>query len=245
MSNLVGNVFDIVRNSFVDGPGMRTVVFFKGCNLNCQWCHNPEGKSFDRQLLFYKDKCANCGICKKVCPYGLSDCDYCGKCEFYCVNGARKIAGKKYGVDELFLEIEKDCNLYKETNGGVTFSGGECMLQIDFLEAMLKKCQASKIHTAVDTAGNVSWEYFERIIPYTDLFLYDVKCIAESLHMHYTDVSNKKILDNLIQLSSIVRDKIFIRIPVINEFNGNMNEMQKIAKFLRELKLDKVELLPY
>ena len=230
MTNLVCNVFDIVRNSFVDGPGIRTVVFFKGCNLNCQWCHNPEGKSFERQLLFYKDKCKNCGLCKQVCPYALLKCDYCGKCEFYCVHSARKIAGKAYDVEELFFEIEKDCNLYQETNGGVTFSGGECMLQIDFLESILKKCRANKIHTAVDTAGNVPWEYFERIIPYTDLFLYDVKCITESLHINYTDVSNQRILENLIRLSAICLDKIRIRIPVINEFNGNIKEMQNIWK---------------
>ena len=146
-------IFDIQRGSYVDGPGIRTTVFFKGCNLQCKWCHNPESQSKNKQILFYKEKCTGCGKCKSVCPYALEKCDFCGKCALYCPNDAREICGKEYTVEEVLSEILKDKDYYNAT-GGVTFSGGECMLQIDFLKAILKKCKENGIHTAVDTAGN-------------------------------------------------------------------------------------------
>ena len=151
-------IFDIQRNSFVDGPGIRTTVFFKGCNLKCKWCHNPESQSAKRQMMFYADKCTGCGKCKEVCPNGLKSCGFCGKCELYCPNDARKICGREYTVDEVFAEIVKDKSFYDNSGGGATFSGGECMLQPDFLCEILKKCKENGIHTAVDTAGNVPWE---------------------------------------------------------------------------------------
>ena len=236
-------IFDIERGSFVDGPGIRTTVFFKGCNLRCKWCHNPESQSKDKQILFYRDKCTGCGKCKSVCPYHFEQCDFCGRCALYCPNDARKICGKEYTVEEVLSEILKDQAYYGES-GGVTFSGGECMLQIDFLKAILEKCKANGVHTAVDTAGNVPWEYFEKILPYTDLFLYDVKCISEDLHKDGTGVSNRLILENLQKLSD-KNAEIVVRIPVIPEFNGNDYEMQKIADYLKDLRISKVELLPY
>lgn len=236
-------IFDIQRGSFVDGPGIRTTVFFKGCNLQCKWCHNPESQSKNKQILFYRDKCTGCGKCKSVCPYHFEQCDFCGRCALYCPNDAREICGKEYTVEEVLSEILKDKEYYNET-GGVTFSGGECMLQIDFLKALLEKCKENGIHTAVDTAGNVSWEYFEKILPHTDLFLYDVKCFSEDLHKDGTGVSNRLILENLQRLSKN-KAEIVVRIPVIPEFNGNDYEMQKIADYLKDLRIKKVELLPY
>jgi len=236
-------IFDIERSSFVDGPGIRTTVFFKGCNLRCEWCHNPESQSKSKQILFYRDKCTGCGKCKSVCPYHFEQCDFCGRCALYCPNDARKICGKEYTVEEVLSEILKDKAYYGES-GGVTFSGGECMLQIDFLKAILEKCKANGVHTAVDTAGNVPWEYFEKILPYTDLFLYDVKCISEDLHKDGTGVSNRLILENLQKLSD-KNAEIIVRVPVIPEFNGNGYEMQKIADYLKDLRIKKVELLPY
>ena len=236
-------IFDIERGSFVDGPGIRTTVFFKGCNLQCKWCHNPESQSKNKQILFYRDKCTGCGKCKSVCPYAFEKCDFCGKCALYCPQDARKICGKEYTVEEVLSEILKDKEYYGNS-GGVTFSGGECMLQIDFLKAILEKCKENGVHTAVDTAGNVSWEYFEKILPHTDLFLYDVKCFSEDLHKDGTGVSNRLILENLQKLSEN-KAEIIIRIPVIPEFNGNLCEMQKIANLLNGLKISKVELLPY
>ena len=236
-------IFDIERGSFVDGPGIRTTVFFKGCNLRCKWCHNPESQSKNKQILFYRDKCTGCGKCKSVCPYHFEQCDFCGKCALYCPQDARKICGKEYTVEEVLSEILKDKAYYGES-GGVTFSGGECMLQIDFLKAILEKCKENGVHTAVDTAGNVPWEYFEKILPYTDLFLYDVKCISEDLHKDGTGVSNRLILENLQKLSD-KNAEIIVRVPVMPEFNGNDYEMQKIADYLKDLRIKKVELLPY
>lgn len=238
-------LFDIQRNSFVDGPGIRTTVFFKGCNLKCKWCHNPESQSFEKEMMFYKEKCIGCGKCKEVCPNHLEKCDFCGKCELYCTSDARKICGKEYTVDDVISEIVKDKAFYESSGGGVTLSGGECMLQIDFLLELLKKCKENGIHTAVDTAGNVSWEYFEKVLPLTDLFLFDVKCISENLHITGTGVSNRLILENLTRLSSVFNGSIFIRIPVIGGFNDNDEEMNKIKEFLKNIRPDKIELLPY
>lgn len=238
-------IFDIERNSFVDGPGIRTTVFFKGCNLKCKWCHNPESQAPEKEIMLYKDKCIGCGKCREVCPNHLKKCDFCGKCELFCAADARRICGKEYTVDEVLSEILKDKSFYETSGGGATFSGGECMLQIDFLCELLKKCKENGIHTAVDTAGNVPWKYFEFIIPYTDMFLFDVKCISENLHIAGTGASNRLIIENLTTLSSVFKGSIFIRIPVIGSFNDTKEEMNKIKEFLNNINFDKIELLPY
>ena len=194
-------IFDIQRGSFVDGDGIRTTVFFKGCNLKCKWCHNPEGISPKIEKLFYKDKCTSCKKCDEVCINKKKSCTLCGKCALYCPNDAIEICGKNYTENEILDIILKDKSYYDTSNGGVTFSGGECMLQIDFLTEILKLCKENGINTAVDTAGNVPYEYFEKILPYTDTFLYDVKCITEDLHKQFTGVSNGLILSNLKKLA--------------------------------------------
>ncbi len=238
-------IFDIERNSYVDGPGIRTTVFFKGCNLRCKWCHNPESQSAEKQMMFYKEKCAGCGKCAEVCPNHFEKCDFCGRCELFCPSDARKVCGKEYTVDEVFSEVVKDKAFYDNSGGGVTFSGGECMLQLDFLCDILKKCKENGIHTAVDTAGNVPWQSFLKIMPYTDLFLYDVKCFSEQLHIEGTGVSNKLLLENLKKLSDCFDGDIIIRIPVMGSFNADETEMRKINDFLKTVKVKKTELLPY
>ncbi len=240
-----GMVFDIIRNSFVDGPGIRTTVFFKGCNLRCAWCHNPESQSAERQMMFYKSKCTGCGKCRDVCPNSLESCDLCGKCEVYCPHSVRQICGKEMTVYEVYTEIAKDKVFYEASGGGVTFSGGECMLQIDFLCEILKKCKENGIHTAVDTAGHVPFESFEKIMPYTDLFLYDVKHADDELHKNLTGVSNRLIIENLNRLSNEFSGDIIIRIPIIGRVNDNEEEMKKIADILKDIKHKSVELLPY
>ena len=238
-------IFDIERNSYVDGPGIRTTVFFKGCNLRCAWCHNPESQSPKPQMMFYKNKCTGCGKCKEKCPNHLESCELCGKCTLYCPHDAREICGKEYTVDEVMREILKDKVLYENSGGGVTFSGGECMLQIDFLEEILKACKENGIHTAVDTAGCVPFEYFERILPCTDLFLYDVKCFDNEKHKQYTGVGNELILENLKRL--LATDKsVWIRIPIIPTVNDTEEEIRSIRSFLLSCGTpEKVELLPY
>lgn len=237
-------IFDIQRNSFVDGPGIRTTVFFKGCNLRCKWCHNPESHSSLPQMMYYKNKCTGCGKCREVCPYNLTRCDLCGKCTIYCPHDARRICGREYSVDEVFDEVIKDKIFYETSGGGVTFSGGECMLQIDFLCEILKKCKENGLHTAVDTAGNVPWESFEKILKYTDLFLYDVKLFDSNRHKQYTGVGNERILDNLTKLFKCGAN-VYIRIPVIGGVNDNEEEMTAIKDFLSSYSPEKTELLPY
>lgn len=239
-----GMIFDIERNSFVDGPGIRTTVFFKGCNLKCAWCHNPESQSRKPQMMFYRDKCKGCGKCKEICS-APDQCTLCGKCTFYCPVDARKVCGKEYTVDEVFAEIIKDKAYYENSGGGVTFSGGECMLQIDFLCEILKKCKDNGLHTAVDTAGHIPFELFERILPLTDLFLYDIKIIDSEKHKQYVGVSNELVLENLKKLFELGA-KIWIRVPIIPDVNDSIEEMQKIKDFLSGCeKPGKVALLPY
>ena len=238
-------VFDIQRSSFVDGPGIRTTVFFKGCNLRCAWCHNPESQSGALQMMFYKNKCTGCGKCKEKCPNSLEKCDFCGRCTLYCPHDAREICGKEYTVEEVLRVILKDKTFYENSDGGVTFSGGECMLQIDFLEEILKECKKHGIHTAVDTAGHVPFEKFERILPYTDLFLFDVKCLDSEKHKRYTGVGNELILENLARLLR-ADARVWIRIPVIPEVNDTVEEMKAIRQLLDGCgSPEKVELLPY
>ena len=224
-------IFDIQRSSFVDGPGTRTTVFFKGCNLKCAWCHNPEGQSPKPRMMLYKNKCTGCQKCKEKCPHALEKCELCGECALYCPHGAREICGKEYTVAEVMSVILKDKLFYDCSGGGVTFSGGECMLEIDFLEEILVECKKHGIRTAVDTAGHVPFEYFERILPYTDLLLYDVKCFDSAKHKLYTGVGNELILDNLERLlrSSV---PVWVRIPIIPTVNDSEEEMRTIKAFL-------------
>ena len=238
-------IFDIERNSYVDGPGIRTTVFFKGCNLRCAWCHNPESQIGTPQMIFYKNKCIGCGKCKEKCPVALENCTLCGRCTVYCPVDAREICGKEYSTAEVLKEILKDSTLYETSGGGVTFSGGECMLQIDFLEEILKECKRNGINTAVDTAGHVPFESFQRILPYTDLFLYDVKCFDNEKHKRYIGVDNALILENLRKLLDS-RRRIWIRIPIIPSVNDTVEEMQTIRQFLNDCgHPEKIELLPY
>ncbi len=223
-------IFDIRRSSTVDGTGIRTVIFFKGCNLDCFWCHNPEGKLPTPQTAFFEEKCTSCGTCgdKK----DISRCPV----------GARKAYGKEYTADELFEIIAADKMYFDATNGGVTFSGGECMLYPEFLAEIAKKCKEAGISVAVDTAGNVPYESFETVLPYVDTFLYDIKSIDSALHKKGTGADNTLILSNLQRL--IKGDKeILIRIPEIPDFNKG-DEVCRIKEYCNKYSLP-YEVLTY
>ena len=245
MTEQTAILFDVQRNSYVDGPGIRTTVFFKGCNMNCAWCHNPESQFPNPQMMVYQNKCTGCGKCKEKCPHELKTCVLCGQCTRYCPHNAREICGKAYTLDEVLREIRKDKPFYEASGGGVTFSGGECMLQIDFLEEILKECKRCGLHTAVDTAGQVPFASFERILPYTDLFLYDVKCYDSEKHKQYTGVGNELILENLARLLRADAG-VWVRIPIIAGINDSIEDMTAIRRMLDSCGYpQRVELLPY
>ena len=232
---------NIQRFCVDDGPGNRTTVFFKGCNLRCAWCQNPETQNLHREILFFQDKCVNCGDCK-VCPQGCnvfhdhkhyfygSNCSYCGVCVNICGNRAFEIPYKKYSPQELLQVVLKDEVFFGES-GGVTCSGGECMLQFDGLLAFVKLCKGHNVSVAIDTAGCVERERFERILPYVDYFLYDVKIMDDEKHKALTGLSNQKILENLSWLLRVCPQRIMIRIPLIKNINDTDEEVEKMIDF--------------
>lgn len=248
-------VVDIKRFAVHDGDGIRTTVFFKGCPLKCVWCHNLESISPNTQLAYYKHKCINCGICVKICPnkaHKIKDkkhvfdknlCKACGKCAEMCFGDALKIYGKEYTVDELLPILTEDKAFYENSGGGVTLSGGECLIYADFCEELLKKLKKEDINTAVDTCGFVLKETLDKVMPYTDIFLYDIKAFDEKKHIECTGKSNKIILENLKYLDKCGK-KIEIRIPYVPEYNSK--EINKIFDFLKNLKnVIKIRILPY
>lgn len=252
-----GLVLNIQKFSIDDGPGIRTTVFLKGCNLRCLWCHNPESIEPDFDIEYFPQKCIKCGKCAEACPtqsqrlegevrtFVRTSCIKCGKCAQLCCSDALKLEGKLMSAEEVLAEVEKDRSFYEKSNGGVTFSGGEPMLQKAYLKELLMESRSKGFHTAVDTAGNVPWDSFIEVLPYVDLFLFDLKAFDEVHHKTVTGVTNKRLLDNLKKLSETGAE-IWVRIPVVPGINIIDNEAERLAEFLRGLgKIKVIELLPY
>lgn len=253
----MGLIFDVKRFAIHDGPGIRTTVFMKGCPLRCPWCHNPESLSVLREPAWQSARCGGCGACVEACGedgVALSEgtvstdvglCTLCGTCVEACVAGARTLVGRCVGVDELMLEIERDVVFYDQSGGGVTFSGGEPLVQAAFLCDVLAQCKAWEIHTAVDTSCYAERGVLEQVADVTDLFLCDVKHIDSARHEEFTGVGNEGIFENLRWLASTGRDMV-IRVPIIPGFNDDEACIEGIAHFVRSLgTVTRIDVLPY
>lgn len=251
-------IFDIKRYAINDGPGIRIVIFFKGCNLHCAWCHNPESISPKVEKMYAPAKCIKCGTCVNACPEKaitlapegiITDpnlCKACGKCAEVCPTKAIEMSGREMTISEIMEIIEKERIFFDQSGGGVTFSGGEPLIHSKMLIELLDECRKRKIHTAVDTAGNVSTEIILEVAKRTDLFLYDLKMMDSDLHKKWVSSSNDKILHNL-RVISEMGAHIIIRIPLIGGVNDSNQNIEQTAKFISELAGDKkeVNLLPY
>ena len=251
-----GLIFDIKRYSIHDGPGLRTTVFFKGCPLRCPWCHNPESQKTTQEIMYYEDKCILCLTCVNVCNQEAIDikynkivinekkCTLCGDCTDSCPTTALKMVGKFFEVKELATEIMKDQN-FIENGGGVTISGGEPILQWDFLMELLSTLKSENVHIALDTSGFTETYKLLSTAKLVDLYLYDIKLMDPEKHKAYTGVGNKEILKNIMELDKIGA-KISVRIPVIPTINDNTENIEKTVEFVSKLKnIASVDLLPY
>ena len=251
-----GTVFNIQKMSIHDGPGIRTTVFFKGCPLNCLWCSNPESQRMEKEVACFQSRCVKCGYCAQVCPKGIIEkeppfeitdrgqCDLCEVCVRECCTNAKKTVGEDYTAEELLHEILKDKSFYDSSGGGVTFSGGEPLMQQPFLVEILKMCRENEIHTAIETTGFADREKLLETAEFLDLVFYDVKHMDDETHRQITGVSNKVILENLAHLSK-VHDNITVRIPVIPGINDSGENISRTAALAAKLGISGLELLPY
>ncbi len=263
LTAITGTIFDIRRYSVHDGPGIRTTVFFKGCPLRCTWCHNPESQRRQPELIFRPDRCIRCGNCLKACKPGAISwdgdpadpatrstieaalCDLCAACANACPSEARQMAGRQATVQEVMEEVVKDVSFYDESGGGVTFSGGEPLLQPRFLQALLQACRSQEIRTALDTSGFASWAALNRLRDQVDLFLYDLKLVDEARHRQFTGVGNRAILSNLRRLSELGH-AIIVRLPIIPGITDDVANIRQVGSFVASLPhIERLDILPY
>lgn len=250
-------IFEIERSSTVDGPGIRTVVFFKACPLRCLWCQNPESQRPFPEIRWNSEKCIGCKKCIEACPQSaislvnnklVTDrdlCINCGACAKVCFAQARELSGKYMTVEEVFNLIKRDIVFYLNTGGGITVSGGEATIQAAFLIDLFKKCKEANIHTALDTCGYTEWDVLKNILHYTDLVLYDLKQMDPDKHYTYTGVPLDNILKNLKKIDEM-GISTWIRTPVVPGYTDNEENIAKISSFIIDLKhLKRFELLPY
>jgi pyruvate formate lyase activating enzyme len=251
-----GVIFDLQRFSVHDGPGIRTLVFLKGCPLACRWCANPESQHFDPELLFDPVKCVVCGGCADGCPHGAvwradggvrSDrtrCMACGRCAEVCPAEARTVAGRRVTAREVIQEVLRDAPFFANSGGGVTLGGGEPLAQPEFARAILAGCRAAGLHTAVETCGQLPWEPLAAVLPVTDLFLYDLKHLDAVRHAAETGGGIATILENLGRLAA-VGAAVIVRVPVVPGFNDEPETVRAIAERVAALGIRELHLLPY
>lgn len=250
-----GTVFDIQRFSLHDGPGIRTIVFLKGCPLSCLWCSNPESQKLSPVLMYQSMNCIHCGKCISACKIGAisrknekfidrKKCTACGECVNVCPTGALTIKGKKMTVEQVIKELKKDAIFYRRSGGGITLSGGEPLVQSDFAVELLKACKAQGWHTAIETTAFASEEIVKKVFPHIDLALMDIKSTNYDLHKKFTGVSNESILKNAKLVSEITN--MVVRVPLIPGFNSREEDVLELSKFVKTLNNVKgIHLLPY
>ena len=264
---LTGTITRIDRSAVHDGPGVRTVIFFKGCPLRCHWCHSPETQSSRPEVVLYCERCLDCGACDAACAHGAvvagrgvspdnvavaarrhgvnrDRCQVCGECTVVCPPGAREVVGRTVSVDGLVSDIERDTVFHDQSRGGVTMSGGEPLNQPMFLEALLKRCRERRIHTAVETCGYAPPRTLLAVADWTDLFLYDLKLMSDARHRKATGQSNRRILENL-RLLCARHGNVRVRVPLIGGVNDDRANIRALGAFLSGLPLTGVDLLPY
>jgi pyruvate formate lyase activating enzyme len=254
---VTGYIFDIKKYAIHDGPGIRTTVFFKGCPLQCKWCHNPESWSKCPEPGFRKSRCVRCGRCAEVCEEqaiafvenepvtNVENCKLCGECVGACLSSAREIIGNEMTVGAVMSEVEKDVIFYDQSAGGVTISGGEPLMQPEFLLALLKQCRAKGINAAVDTTCYAEPEIIQKVAEQTDLFLCDLKHMDAGVHRDFTGVDNELILYNIRSLSNAGKG-IAIRVPIIPGFNDDRANIEMTAEFVASLAgVGRIDILPY
>jgi pyruvate formate lyase activating enzyme len=253
---LRGTIAQFERYAVHDGPGIRTVVYLKGCPLRCLWCHSPETQSGKSEVAIRGDRCIRCGTCVDTCEHGAvvdagtyydverGACALCAECAALCPTGARDVIGRAMTVDEVVAELERDTVFFDESGGGVTISGGEPLMQPEFVGALVEACRARRLHTAVETCGAGDSEALARIATNTDLFLYDLKLMDDERHRRATGASNRVILENLerlVRLGANVR----VRFPLVPGVNGDEGNVEALGAFVASLGLPGLDVLPY
>ncbi len=239
-----GTVFDIQTYSLHDGPGIRTLVFLKGCPLTCVWCQNPESQSRQPEVMLYEERCIGCGQCLQGCPNGAIQilqakshtrrelCKGCGICAAVCPNEARTLAGRTMTAEEVFYEVKKDEIFYKRSGGGVTLSGGEPLAQPEFSASILRLCRQAGLQTAIETSGMAEWETVKQVLDYTDLVLYDFKQMDSLVHQKCTGAPNDVILENVKRIRQEYAMPIIARIPIVPGYNADLKNLEATARFI-------------